>query len=255
MFRLMAATIVLAGCGPRGVTRVASPTVPPPILQTVTPIASPTPSEIPSDTSEPPPTSTPEPPATAAIPPTDVPSPTALPEGMTVVPDVMGMPYREAREVMLEKGFSLIYRDVLDLARPAGSVLAQEPSAGFAWKTGGIVTLFRAFAPPPMWISDKCYPLKIISRSGRLLFYVSLEQDRPYEIRTDFSYGRTGIYDYQMNELESFSNPDADSMVFQPDTSGDYVLALGPFEVTQTALDNHPGGISAGCLYVTLPEE
>jgi hypothetical protein len=254
-FRLVAAALVLAGCGPKGVARVASPTVPPPILQTVTPVASPTPSEIPIVPSEPPPSSTPEPPATAPIPPTDVPIPTDLPEGLTVVPDVLGMPYREAREVMLEKGFSLIYRDVLDLVMPTGSVLAQEPAAGFAWKTGGIVTLFRAFAPPPMWISDKCYPLKLISRSGRLLFYVSLEQDRPYEIRTDFSYGRTGIYDYQMNELESFSNSDADRMLFQPDTSGDYVLALGPFEVTQAALDNNPGGISAGCLYVTLPEE
>jgi hypothetical protein len=254
-FKISIAAIVLAGCGPRGVTRVASPTVPPPVLQTVTPVSSPTPGQIPSDTSEPSPSSTPEPAATVTIPSTEVLTPSALPEGLTIVPDVKGMPYREARDVMLDKGFSLIYRDVLDLAMPTGSVLAQEPSAGFAWKTGGIVTLFRAFAPPPMWISDKCYPLKIFSRSGRLLFYVSLEQDRPYEIRTDFGYGRTGIYDYQMNELESFSNSDADSMMFQPDTSGDYVLALGPFEVSQAALDNHPGGIPAGCLYVSLPEE
>jgi hypothetical protein len=175
-------------------------------------------------------------------------------EGTTVVPDVVGMPYRDARDVMLREGFSLIYRDVLDLEQPLGSVLAQEPAAGFAWKHGGIVILFRAFAPPPMWTGDKCYPLKIFSTSGRLLFYVSLEQDRPYEISTDFSYGRTGIYDYQMNELDSFSNDEADSMVFEPETSGDYVLALGPFEVSQTELDNQPGGIPAGCLYVTLPE-
>jgi hypothetical protein len=254
-FSLLFVVILLAGCAPRSVTRVASPTVPPPVLQTVTPFASPTPKEIPSDTPEPPPTEAQAPTLTEAPLPTEPPSPTALPEGLTVVPDVLGLPYREARQVMLDDGFSLIYRDILDLVKPPGSVLAQEPAAGFAWKTGGVVTLFRAFAPPPMWVGDKCYPLKLISPSGRLLFYVSLEQDRPYQIKTDFSYGRTGIYDYQMNELDSFSNAEADSMVFEPETSGDYVLALGPYEVTQAALDNNPGGIPAGCLYVTLPQE
>jgi len=246
---------MLAGCGSRGVTRVASPTVPQPVLQTVTPISTSTPSALPSETPELLETPAIAPAETAVVPSPETPSPTVLAEGLTLVPDVVGMPYRDARVVMLDHGFSLIYRDVLDLERPPGSVLAQEPAAGFAWKTGGIVTLFRAFAPPAMWTGEKCYPLKLFSKSGRLLFYVSLEQDRPYEISTDFSSGRTGIYDYQMNELDSFSNDDADSMVYEPETSGEYVLALGPFEVSQSDLDSHPGGIPAGCLYVSLPEE
>jgi hypothetical protein len=242
---LASASVFLAGCGSRGVTRVASATVPSPVLQTVTPMLTPELVDTP----------TPAPVETAVVPATEAPSATVLAEGLTIVPDVVGMPYRDARQVMLADGFSLIYRDVLDLEKPPGSVLAQEPVAGFAWKTGGIVILFRGFAPPAMWTSDKCYPLTIFSRSGRLLFYVSLDQDRPYDIRTDFNYGRTGIYDYQMNELDSFSNDEADSMVFEPETSGEYVLALGPFEVSQSDLDNHPGGIPAGCLYVSLPEE
>jgi len=246
---------LLAGCGPRAVERAASPTVPKPVLSTVTPIPTATISEVPTATPIPSATPTEPPPATAVVPPTEVPAPTALPAGLTIVPDVIGMPYRDAREVMLDRGFSLIYRDILDLERPLGSVLAQEPGAGYPWKTGGIVTLLRAFAPPAMWTGDKCYPLKIFSRSGRLLFYVSLEQDRPYTISTDFAYGRTGIYDYQMNELDSFSNDEADSLIFEPETNGDYVLALGPFEVSQGELDSHPGGIPAGCLFVTLPEE
>lgn len=252
---LVTTTMLLEGCGSRGVIRVASATVPSPVLMTVTPMRTSTPSEVPSETPETVNTPSPAPVETAAVPPTEAASATVLAEGLTVVPDVVGLPYRDAREVMIADGFSLIYRDVLDLESEPGSVLAQEPVAGFAWKTGGIVILFRAFAPPAMWTTDKCYPLTIFSRSGRLLFYVSLEQDRPYEIRTDFSYGRTGIYDYQMNELDSFSNDEADSMVFQPETSGEYVLALGPFEVSQSDLDSHPGGIPAGCLYVFLPEE
>jgi len=253
--RLLCLACLLAGCGPRAVTRVASPTVPQPILSTVTPIPTATTTEVPSATPFPSATVMEPLPATAVVPPTEVAVPTALPAGLTIVPDVIGMPYRDAREVMLDRGFSLIYRDILDLERPLGSVLAQEPAAGYPWKTGGIVTLLRAFAPPAMWTGDKCYPLKIFSRSGRLLFYVTLEQDRPYKISTDFTYGRTGIYDYQMSELDSFSNDEADSLIFEPETNGEYVLALGPFEVSQGDLDSHPGGIPAGCLFVTLPEE
>jgi hypothetical protein len=33
-----------------------------------------------------------------------------------------------------------------------------------------------------------------------------------------------------------------------------YVISLGPYEISQSELDDHPGVIDVGCLYV-IPEE
>ena len=224
----------------------------------------------PSDTPEPTETNTlvPTSTATATAVPTATPSltpwptatPTAtftktpLPAGWVEVPDVIGMYYRDARNLIIRSGLNFVYRDVLDLDLPTGTVLIQNPVPGSGKPAGGLVFLFRTFQAPPALVNTICYPLRLINTGGRLLFYVDLEQDQMYEIRTDFKYGQTSIFDSQMFLLESFVNSKTDTVDFVAPYTARYVIALGPFSITQRDLDNSNGAVNAGCLYV-IPVE
>lgn len=222
----------------------------------------------PSDTPKPTETNTPEPTSTATPVPTATPSltplptatPTAtftktpLPAGWVEVPDVIGMYYRDARNLIIRSGLNFVYRDVLDLDLPTGTILIQNPFPGSGKPAGGLVFLFRTFQAPPALVNTICYPLRLINTGGRLLYYVDLEQDQMYEIRTDFKYGQTSIFDSQMFLLESFVNSKTDTVDFVAPYTARYVLALGPFSITQRDLDNSNGAVNAGCLYV-IPVE
>ena len=199
------------------------------------------------------PTSTPEPATETPIPtltPTETLTPTPLPAGWAIVPDVMGMHYRDARNLIIRSGLNFVYRDVLELELPVGTVLIQSPVPGIGKPAGTLVFLFRTFQAPPALVSEVCYPLRLITTGGRLLFWVDLEQDTTYEIETDFEYGETFIFDAQMFLLDSFNNSKHDSVEFEAPFTTRYVIALGPYDITQSDLDDNNGAVNAGCLWV-----
>ena len=100
-------------------------------------VVPPTDVPLPTDTSTPEPTSTetptpiPTPTATETPLPTATPTetftPTPLPAGWVEVPDVIGMLYLDARNLIIRSGLNFAYRDVLDLDLPRGSILIQNP--------------------------------------------------------------------------------------------------------------------------------
>jgi hypothetical protein len=173
------------------------------------------------------------------------------------VPDVTGLHYRDARSQVLRSGLNFVYHDVLDLGLPVGTILAQDPLPGTGARRGSLVHLLRSFVAPPGLVGEICYPLRLISTSGRLLFYVDLEEQVQYEIRTDFPYGVTSISDTQMFLLDSFENEGGgeDSLNFLAPYTARYVLSLGPYSISQSELDQNPGGIAVGCLWVIPLEE
>ena len=182
---------------------------------------------------------------------------TPLPAGFVPVPDVTGLHYRDARSQVLRSGLNFVYHDVLDLGLPVGTILAQDPLPGSGARLGSLVHLLRSFVAPPGLVGEICYPLRLISASGRLLFYVDLEEQLEYEIRTDFPYGTTSISDSQMFLLDSFENQGGgdNSLNFLAPFTARYVLSLGPYSIPQSELDQHPGGIAVGCLWVIPLEE
>lgn len=241
------------------------PGAPPPAEATAPPPASPTaaapPTELPTSTETPSPeptqTETPLPTSTAAPTASETATPTPLPVGFVPVPDVTGLHYREARSQVLRAGLNFVYHDVLDLGLPVGTILAQDPLPGTGARRDSLVHLLRSFVAPPGLVGEICYPLRLISTSGRLLFYVDLEEQLEYEIRTDFPYGVTSISDTQMFLLDSFENEGGgeDSLNFLAPFTARYVLSLGPYSISQSELDQNPGGIAVGCLWVIPLEE
>jgi hypothetical protein len=175
--------------------------------------------------------------------------------GFVPVPNVTGLHYTEARSEVLRSGLDFVYHDVLDLGLPVGTVVAQDPLPGSVARRGSLVHLLRAFAAPPALVGGVCYPLRLIAPSGKLLFYADLEEQLEYEVRTEFPYGSTSISDSQMFLLESFDNEEDDAVVFLAPFTARYVLSLGPYSVPQSELDQSPGGISVGCLWVTPLED
>lgn len=203
---------------------------------TLTPTGTPLPSPVPSDTAIPTSTATP------------------LPAGWVPVPDVIGMHYQEARTAVLRAGLNFVYRDVFDLALDTGTVLIQDPLPGTGRPRDSLVFLYRTFKAPPAIVGEICYPLRLIAASGKLLFWVDLEEDTAYEIRTDFPYGETQISDTQMFLLASFQNSGRDSMLFTAPYSARYVISLGPYSISEDTLEDNPSGVDVGCLWV-IPQE
>ncbi|MFQ5942682.1 MAG: PASTA domain-containing protein [Anaerolineales bacterium] len=247
----LAACSGLAGSTIERTPETIPPTDTPAPTETLTP--EPTATETETETPVPTATST-EIPTSTAIP-TETFTPTPLPAGWVKVPDVIGMYYRDARNLIIRSGLNFVYRDVLDLDLPTGTVLIQNPVPGTGKPAGSLVFLFRTFQAPPALVSEICYPLRLITTGGRLLFYVDLEQDQKYEIRTDFPQGETSIFDFQMFLLDSFSNSKTDTVDFIAPFNARYVIALGPYSITQSELDNSNGAVHAGCLYVIPVED
>lgn len=245
-------SLALAGCG--GQPAIApEPTSPPPteLPPTPRPTTTPMPTLAPSATLTE--TAVPTLPPTAT--PTPVPTSTPLPPGWVAVPDVIGLHYQEARSTILRAGLNFVYRDVFDLELDVGTVLVQDPLPGTGRPRDSLVFLYRTFKAPPAIVGDICYPLRLITTSGKLLFWVDLEQERPYEIRTDFPYGETQISDTQMLLLASFENSRRDHMLFTAPFTARYVISLGPYSISQATLEAAPGGVNAGCLWVVPQEE
>jgi hypothetical protein len=207
------------------------------------------------------PTTTFTPTNTLTAAPTDTPSPqptltaTPLPEGYRIVPNVVGFHFSEARRVLYGQGLTFIYRDIYDREHDFGTIIEQDPPAGNVIREDRFVILYRAFQAPGMWVGEACMPLRLQTKSGKLLFAVYLEQDESYTIQTDFVEGETTISDFRMIVLKSFKNPSADQMVFEPAWTGWYVISLGPYKTSQKKLDDHPEGVPAGCLWVLPPPE
>jgi len=192
---------------------------------------------------------------TETLSPTPSATSTELPAGYRIVPDVVGLHYLDARQVLGAAGFTFLYSDVFDLDQPFGTILEQYPAAGTAEKTGETVFLYRAFQAPGMWVGNKCRLLLIKTTSGKLFFGAYLREGDRYEIKTDFQYGWTSIFDYRMVLLDEFKNQEEESLVFEPEWTAWYVLTLGPYEVSQGELDKYPDGVPSGCLWVYLLEE
>ena len=250
---LAALAVALAACGALAGTEIEPTAVRP--TDTPEPTVTPTPEPTATDIATPVPTATPTETPRPTATPTETYTPTPLPAGWVEVPDVIGMHYRDARNLIIRRGLNFVYRDVLDLDLPTGTVLIQSPIPGVGKPAGTLVFLFRTFQAPPALVSEICYPLRLITTGGRLLFYVDLEQDQTYEIRTDFPYGETYIFDSQMFLLDSFVNSKKDTVDFVAPFTARYVIALGPYSITQRDLDDSNGAVNAGCLYVIPVEE
>ncbi|KPK88731.1 MAG: hypothetical protein AMJ88_18490 [Anaerolineae bacterium SM23_ 63] len=245
--------LLIAACGRGAETpiEVTETIIPPTNVSTITPIPTEEPPTIPADTPIPTITLT----ATETLVPPPSATATQLPAGFKVVPSVVGLHYLDARQVLLNAGFTFLYSDVFELDQPFGTILEQYPVAGSVEKTGETIFLYRAFQAPGMWVGDKCRQLLITTTSGKLLFGVYLREGDVYEIKTDFRYGKTSIFDYRMVLLDSFKNQEADYLIFEPEWTAWYVLSLGPYEVSQSELDKYPDGVPSGCLWVHLLEE
>jgi hypothetical protein len=182
------------------------------------------------------------------------PSATQLPDGYKIVPNVVGLHFSEARQTLYGNGFTFIFRDIYDREHDFGTIVEQDPPAGSVFKTDRFVILYRAFQAPGMWVGEACMPLRLETKSGKLLFAIYLEQDEIYTIQTDFLFGETSISDFRMILLDSFENAVEDQMEFEPVWTGWYVITLGPYKTSQENLDDNPDGVPAGCLWV-LPSQ
>lgn len=192
-------------------------------------------------------THTPHPTATTTV------TTTPLPQGLVVIPVVVGMHYKDARLLLLDNGLTFFYYDVFDLEQPVGTVIGQIPAPGSVKKRGTAVVLYRAFRASEVGVGQDCRPLRLHYGSGTLLFSVYLEEGERYQIKADFPYGRTVILDYRMVEMVSFDNNRSDYVYYEPQWSGWYVISLGPYQISQAELDNNPTGVPVGCLWVLLP--
>ena len=164
------------------------------------------------------------------------------------------MDYQEARQLLLDSGFTYIYHDVFDLEQPVGMVIGQDPAPGIVKKVGEAVFLYRAFRASAIEVGGHCRSLRLSSTTGKLLYSVYLNEDERYEIRTDFPYGHTTIFEYRMIIVASFDNQRSDYVLFTPAWTGWYVISLGPWQISQQELDKYPSGVPAGCLWVYPPE-
>jgi len=200
------------------------------------------------------PTSTDAPSATYIPRPTATSTGTPLPRGYIIVPEVVGMDYEEARQVLLDSGFTFIYHDVFDLEQPVGTVIGQDPAPGTVKEAGEAVFLYRAFRASAIDVGGGCRSLRLTYPTGKLLYSVYLNEDERYEIRTDFPYGQTTIFEYRMIIVASFDNQRSDYVFFTPAWTGWYVISLGPYQISQQELDKYPSGVPAGCVSVYPPE-
>lgn len=252
---LLCALVLTACAGLARQELEPTPEVVPPTDTPVPPTPTPEPTATETETATPVPTATPTETPLPTATPTETFTPTPLPAGWVKVPDVIGMHYRDARNQIIRSGLNFVYRDILDLDLPTGMVMIQNPAPGAGRPAGTLVFLFRTFQAPPALVSEICYPLRLITTGGRLLYYVDLEQDQMYEIRTDFPYGDTSIFDTQMFLLDSFANSKKDTVDFVAPFTARYVIALGPYSITQRDLDDSSGAVNAGCLYVIPVEQ
>lgn len=238
----------IAACAPSTESPIVPTEAVAPPTHTSTPIfaASPTLTLIPTSTDAPTATYFPRPTATSTG--------TPLPRGYVVVPEVVGIDYMEARQVLLDSGLTYIYHDVFDLDQPVGMVIGQDPAPGIVKKVGEAVFLYRAFRASAIGVGGRCRSLRLSSTTGKLLYSVYLNEDERYEIRTDFPYGHTTIFEYRMIIVASFDNQRSDYVNFTPAWTGWYVISLGPWQISQHELDKYPGGVPAGCLWVYPPE-
>jgi len=180
---------------------------------------------------------------------------TPLPPGAIVIPKLIGMPYSQARELLIEQGFTFLYQDVLHIEYPQGTIIDQDPLPGAIGKRGDLIFLFRGFHALQAYAGGACINLRLITTGGRLLYWVELNEDEKYTIKTDFDPGSTTIHDYRMVVLKSFDNASKDKMTFTPETPGYYVISLGPYSISDDTLKDNPGGVPAGCLWISPVDE
>ena len=128
-FRRLAIILVVAlsACqGLAGTQVEPTPEVVPPTdlpLPTDTSTPEPTPTETSTPIPTPTATETPLPTAT----PTETFTPTPLPAGWVEIPDVIGLQYLDARNLIIRNGLNFAYRDVLDLDLPGEASLSRIP--------------------------------------------------------------------------------------------------------------------------------
>lgn len=223
--------------------------------QATAPTAQPSNTPAPTFTPTSPPTSTPFSIPANTPPPTSTPTASPLPPGFSAVPDVTGLPFMEARQALRDKGFDYLYQDILELAVDQGTVVNQDPPAGTAAEQGTIVMLFRAFHAMQAYAGGECIPIRLIAPSGRVFYWVELDEGENYLIKTDFKQGKTTIFNYLMVVQESFANASDGSAHFKPETAGAYVIGIGPYEIDESRLEDSPGGVNAGCLWIIPPEK
>ncbi|MBN2554640.1 MAG: PASTA domain-containing protein [Anaerolineales bacterium] len=219
-----------------------------PIMSTNTPTITET--ALPTATETLLPTSTPTPTAL----PTATPTITPLPEGMTFVPDVIGLSYLDARQALLDAGLTLLIRDVFDLEAAFGTILEQDPLPGAAAPRGEVVFLVRAFQTAGMPVGDRCQILRPTQREGYLMYAAYLEGGFAYEVVTDFPYAETVIFDQNMTVLAWFDNPRPGGYTFEPEWTGWYILRMGPYSISADRLAEYTAGSFSHCLYVYPPD-
>lgn len=181
-------------------------------------------------------------------------TPTELPTGYVLVPDVVGMHYRDARGDIYGSGLIYIVKDVLDLEVPFGTILAQDPPQGTGVKLGESITIYRTFQAPGLLPGDDCHPISLTDAGGRMLFWIELDEDVDYAISTEFAYGETWLSDVLMYVYAFYQNPITNPRIFRPPQTDVYVITMGPYSISQSSLDSAGGAVSAGCLWVVPVE-
>lgn len=202
----------------------------------------------PAVTSSPTATPTPMPASTATN------TSTPLPAGYGVVPEIVGMHYEQAQQALEEAGFTYIYRDVFSREEEIGVIIGQNPAPGTGLPLGEPVFVYRAFQVVQIRMGEPCQPLRVTSTSGRLRFSAFLEEEESYRISTDFTHGETILFDYRMNPLRTIDNPITREVVFHPDWTGWYVLMIGPYQISQSTVDDWPQGVPMGEFCIIPPE-
>jgi hypothetical protein len=196
----------------------------------------------------------PKPSSTPTEIPTITPTPTKLPVGYVVVPDVVGMHYRDARGDIYGSGLTFIVKDVLDLDVPFGTIRAQDPPQGTGIKQGESITIYRTFQAPGLLAGDDCLGLTLLDAGGKLLYWVELDGELEYRISTEFAYGETWISDSLMYVYVFYQNPITSPRIFKPPQTDVYVITMGPYSISQSSLDSAGGAVAAGCLWI-VPSE
>ena len=214
-----------------------------------------------TDTAGTPQSSTPSPTPTEILSSTPLASPiaslnpttTLLPEGNKLVPDVIGMNYSDAEEVLTRDGYDVSFEYVLNPELDPGTVVSQNPDPGAIYDIG-IVTLRRTvYSIEIETCTYTSTPAGASYNSASYFFSIYLNEGTKYQIRSSgerhlegYNWLDTTSPDYTLSittqNLEGLDSAAASSgrvtLDFVPEASGYYGIVL------RTDMGNGPTTVS-----------
>ncbi|MBC8507276.1 MAG: protein kinase [Anaerolineales bacterium] len=214
----------------------------PHLTSTPTQVNTSTPSETPEPTSTNTPTLTPTYSPTPTV--TQTSTPTPLPEGYGIVPNLLGLNYKDAEEALTEFGYSVLWEYGLHPNEDVGTITLQDPTPGSVLKLGDEVTLTRTIYSEHLdenISTISSYAISSDMAFGTKLFQyftVELEEGRNYIFFADMNvlFSDCGMFVTNLfleklastsgEEIAWFNRCETMQLKFTPGTSGYYGIGV-----------------------------